>query len=107
MAGLESCLLSLVGYGIHFRNRDGRLVIQSASYRLNHDQMASLTACKPFLLSILPAGECLPVGALLDALEAGLEREAIVLESGECPALAASLAQEQARAILQGGRGFP
>lgn len=100
MTTLTTCLHSLQGYGVHFLKRNGRLVIQSAAYSLNDEQTACLKAHKALLLSILPLDVANTTSTLLDALEAYLEREAIMLESSETLALAQSVALQQAQAVL-------
>ena len=61
MNTLTTCLHSLQGYGVHFLNRNGRLVIQSAAYQLNDEQTTCLKAHKALLLSILPLASAVPV----------------------------------------------
>lgn len=97
---LMLCLESLQGYSVDMINNGGRLVIQSPHYTITDTQKATLTTHKPLLLSILPNGKACPVGAVLDALEAYQEREAITLESGTDPFTAKWLALEQAQRLL-------
>lgn len=98
---LINCLHSLCGYGINIINREGRLVIQSATYTLTTDQAACLKAHKPLLLSILPVGTGQIPGALMDAVEAYTEREAIMSESGVPVTTIDSVATAQARCVLK------
>lgn len=100
MNTLTTCLHSLQGYGVHFLNRNGRLVIQSAAYQLNDEQTTCLKAHKALLLSILPLEVAHTTSTLLDAVETYLEREAIMLESSETLALAQSIALQQAQAVF-------
>ena len=97
---LPECLHSLCGYGIGFLSRDGRLVIQSAIYQPNDAQTACLKSHKPLLLSILPDDVGYTPGALLDALEAYAEREAIMSESGVSFTVIEPIATAQARSVL-------
>ena len=100
MNTLTTCLHSLQGYGVHFLNRNGRLVIQSTAYQLNEEQTTYLKAHKALLLSILPLEVTHTTSTLLDAVEAYLEREAIMLEASETLALAQSIALQQAQAVF-------
>jgi hypothetical protein len=98
---LMTCLYQLQGYGIKFIHRQGRLVIQSTSYELTEAQTTCLKAHKALLLSILPLDTAHTTSTLLDAVEAYLEREAIILESSETLDLAHSIALQQAQAVLK------
>jgi hypothetical protein len=97
---LPDCLQSLQGYGVALLNNGGGLIIQSASLTLTDTQKDIMKAHKPVLLAILPTGAAYPVGAVLDAVEAYLEREAIMLEAGEPAATVVGVAAEQARCVL-------
>lgn len=98
---LYECLQTMQGYGVALTNNGGGLVVQSASFALDDSHKATLAAHKPLLLAILPSGAACPVGAVLDAVEAYIEREAIVLENtGNQTTTAQRVAVEQASRVL-------
>lgn len=97
---LSRCLHSLCGYGVSLVNRDGRLVIRSATYTPDAAQTACLKANKPLLLSLLPEHAEQPPGAILDALEAYNERIAIMAESDVDMFTARDVATAQAQQVL-------
>lgn len=98
---LPDCLESLHGYGVVMQRRGSRLVIQSATVTPSDEQKATLQTHKPLLLTLLPDGAGYPPGAVLDAVEAYQERQAIMLDSGDMtPATVETVALSQAQAVL-------
>lgn len=100
---LGDCLQSMQGYGVALQHKGEGLVIQSATFQPTDKQKIILKAHKPLLLAIIPQGEALPLGAVMDALEAYQEREAITHESNEPTVTAEQLALDQARGVLLPG----
>lgn len=97
---LEDCLEALSGYEVTFTAKGGVLSIKSPTLVLNDQHKAMLSAHKPLLLAILSDGRPYMPRAILNALEAYWEREAITLESGVPHELIATLSLEQAHRIL-------
>lgn len=97
---LSDCLHQLCACGVFLLNRDGRLVIQSATHQLSEPHAATLKAHKPLLLAILPNGlEQSPLD-VLSAEEAYSERLAIMAESGIDETIATQTATTQAQHLL-------
>ncbi|OQX04482.1 MAG: hypothetical protein BWK73_36065 [Thiothrix lacustris] len=100
---LGDCLQTMQGYGVALqRNGDG-LLIQSVTFKPTDQQKAILKAFKPLLLAILPSGAGQPIGAVMDAVEAYQERQAIMDESNVLPTTVERVALAQARRVLLSG----
>lgn len=97
---LEDCLNALSWYEVTLTAKGGVLSIQSPTLVLKDQHKATLSAHKPLLLAILSEGRPHTPKALLNALEAYWEREAITLESGVAHELIATLSLEQAHKVL-------
>lgn len=96
---LLDCLDTLRGCGVTFKHQGGGLVLQSATFTPSPDQKAVLSAHKPLLLALLATDVAYPPEALYNAVEAYLERSAIMHGQAD-PETVGVVALAQARALL-------
>ena len=99
---LLDCLDSLRGCGVYLKHQGGGLVIQSATFIPKPDQKTILSAHKPMLLALLPPDAACPLEAVYNAIEAYLERSAIMHGEAD-PATVEAVALAQAQAVLSAG----
>lgn len=98
---LLDCLEALQGYGVTLQRRGSGLFIQSATTTPTTHQKATISTHKPLLLAILPDGDVVPVGLVMDAVEAYTERTAIMQQDTTLSAsVIETTAQAQARCVF-------